>query len=97
MMRVHMITRPSWGAPVSPQSPPARQRSSLSPPNLGLAWVADLAQDSDDSAHEGDDDTGSSASIPPPDFDNVADVRKYRQAAGAQKMVTASPSQTLCP
>ena len=94
MMRLHIMTRPSWGASSSPQKNPARR--SLSPPGLGLA-VQPLGptECSSESPHEGDEDPDSSSSCaesPPPAFDNAAEVTNvtnHRQQAGAKKLVIA--------
>ena len=101
MMRLHIMTRPSWGASSSPQKNPARR--SLSPPGLGLAvQPRGPTESSSESAHEGDEDGGglsaqddpdsssSCAESPPPDFAaEVTNVTNHRQQAGAKKLVIA--------
>ena len=88
MMRLHIMTRPSWGASSSPQKNPARR--SLSPPGLGLAvQPRGPTESSSESAHD-PDSSSSWAESPPPDFDNeVTNVTNHRQQAGAKKLVTA--------
>jgi len=88
MMRLHIMTRPSWGASSSPQGNPARR--SLSPPGLGLAvQPRGPTESSSESAHD-PDSSSSWAESPPPDFDNeVTNVTNHRQQAGAKKLVTA--------